>query len=124
MKPASRTGRALVMAVVVALMVAACPGSPRSSAPARPASVPAEAFWLGGPDGGVWLTLSTQPADSGRRAQARVFHQDGSVWYQGPLKLAPDTARAADLTDRALLAGWDGEALILTDGRAYTIARP
>lgn len=48
----------------------------------------------------------------------RIFRQNGSLWYEGRLTLTPDSGPPVDLRDRDQLVGWDGEALLLKDGRA------
>jgi hypothetical protein len=116
--------RQLFQISVAAVTFAVACTDGRSSEPPRPSGLPVEAFWLGGSDGGVFLTLSTSAADSGRRTKARIFHPDGSLWYDGTLVIEPDNSSGADLADRSLLAGWDGKRLLLTDGRAFRALSP
>lgn len=119
MKATSRpwAARQLRLILFVVLLSAACRGEPRIDSPPRPSGVPPRAHWLGRPDGGAWVALLSKPADSGRRAMARIYRQDGSVWYAGTLTLSPDSGPPVDLRDPETVAGWDGEALLLRDGR-------
>jgi hypothetical protein len=108
----------------VGFLTAGCHAEPGVESPPRPRGVPSKAFWLGGPDGGVWIALLSKPADSGRRAVAQVFRQNGSMWYTGVLVLTPDSTPPLDLTDHAQLAGWDGDGLHLKDGRTLKATQP
>lgn len=96
---------------------AAVPEAPRAVPPNKPAGVPAEAFWVGGPDGGVFVRLERTKGRPGTYA-AKIFHPYGEVWYAGPLVAAPPDASAdIDPSQHDQFAGWDGERLLLGDGR-------
>ncbi len=92
--------------------------------PPRPASIPKEAFWVGGSDGGVFVVLSQQPSDPAHQYRTKIFRQHGEVWYEGPLFLEPRQPSHLDLSDRKQFIGWDGEALLLQGSRALRVARP
>ncbi len=85
-------------------------GSPR-----RPARVPAQAFWVGGPDGGVFLVLERSNARKGTFA-AKIYHPDGELWYAGSLVLKPP-GTSVDPSQHGQFVGWDGERLLMNDGR-------
>lgn len=97
----------------------AAPEAPGAEVPRRPAGVPAAAFWVGGPDGGVFVLLEPTNDRRGTFA-ARIFHPDGAVWYAGPLVPAARDGAAADIDpgQHDQFAGWDGERLLLVDGRS------
>jgi hypothetical protein len=93
----------------------AVPEAPRAAPPTRPASVPAEAFWVGGLDGGVFVLIERTSDGRGRFA-GKIYHPDGELWYAGPLVPAPRDA-SIDPTQHDQFAGWDGQRLLMSDGR-------
>lgn len=103
----------LVLAAILALG-----GAAAASEPLRPAGVPAKAFWLGGPDGGVFVVLKRQQGTVSASYSGAVYHPDGSLWYQGKFVLQPANGGSVDPEERGQFAGWDGTQLLLQDGRA------
>jgi len=94
---------------------AASPDSAREDSPARPAPVPADAFWVGGPDGGVFVRLERTPGDKGNLS-GKIYHPDGELWYAGPLVPRPP-GTSVDPARHDQFDGWDGERLLMTEGR-------
>ena len=86
--------------------------------PERPAGVPAGAVWVGGSAGGVFVLVTRATGDSARPYRGQVFHENGEIWYEGALVLEPAEGPSVDLTDARSFTGWDGEKLLLADGRA------
>ena len=110
-----------VRSILPLLMVAAL--ACRASAdPPRPRAVPKTALWLGGPDGGAFV-LVKRAAKAPATFDAQIFHENGEVWYRGPMDLDPPGGNAPDVADRAVFSGWDGDRLILTDGRLLRPSR-
>ena len=107
-----------LLSLAVILVSAACRAEPPAEGPPRPGRVPPRAIWLSGADGGAWVALLSMPTDSSREVMALVFRPNGSIWYKGELALTPSSGPPVDLTDKAQLVGWDGEALMLKDGRS------
>ena len=70
---------------------------------------------MGGYDGGVFVLLSPAKPNRPTVYSVRIFHEDGDVWYQGPLEL--DRGPPLDVNDRGQFSAWDGDALLLRDGR-------
>lgn len=89
-----------------------------SKEPERPASVPQEAFWLGGPDGGVFVVIQRSPKDPSHMYQASIFYPHGEIWYAGPLIAEGNDQLPVDIENREIFIGWDGETLILSGGRS------
>ncbi|HYP74352.1 MAG TPA: hypothetical protein VER12_00265 [Polyangiaceae bacterium] len=83
--------------------------------PQRPAGVPAGAFWVGGPDGGVFVFLEPSSDRKGSLV-GKIYHPDGELWYAGPLVPKPAGA-SVDPSQHDQFAGWDGERLLMTEGR-------
>lgn len=86
--------------------------------PPRPAGLPADAFWVGGPDGGVFMRLEPPVGDATTYSGAIYNEFDGSVWYEGLMSLEPADSAPLDVRDRQQISGWDGTRIHLTDGRA------
>ena len=100
--------------VLILLLAAAtaCVVEYSDETPQRPESVAADAAWVGGPDGGVWVSLRV---DAGQGVyQAKIQHETGTVEYEGRLRLEPAGEWSVDLS---LIDAWDGDALLLSDGR-------
>jgi hypothetical protein len=107
--------------LVLGLQLAGC--REKQGSPARPARVPREAFWLAGPDGGVFVAVQKRPQDPPPLYQVRIFYPYGEPWYEGPLTVEPTERADVDLSDPRIFVGWDGERLLLSDGRALRPTR-
>ncbi len=90
--------------------------------PERPAGVPAAAMWIGGSEGGAFVLVRREGSDSGRY-RAQIYHENGEEWYAGVLELDPPEGPRLDLTSATAFAGWDGEQLLLVDGRVLRPAQ-
>jgi hypothetical protein len=105
----------LVLAVLVTIGCLACAG--QASEPPRPASVPPDAIWVGGPDGGVFLVLEKRAGDPPATYRGRVFADaSGELLFQGPLIMVPENHAPIDIRKPETFSGWDGESLHLADG--------
>ena len=105
----------------VVLLLAACTVEPAE--PERPAAVPAEAAWVGGADGGVFVELET--GGSGDRFTGTIYYETtGEVWYRGAFRLDPAGSGAVPLDDPTQWNAWDGESLYLMDGRRLVAESP
>jgi hypothetical protein len=111
-----RVGRALLFALVAVTSVYAC--GPRDAEPSRPANLPADAFWLGGPDGGVYVRVQRVAGTDPRLYSGAVYHPDGAVWYEGEFLLEPAAAQLVEPSDTAAFLGWDGTQLLLEGSRS------
>jgi hypothetical protein len=91
----------------------------QTQAPERPPNVPASALWAGGPDGGVFFVIQKRGGKSGAY-DASIYHdRSGDLLYSGPLTLGGSPGPEPDLSKPELFQGWDGERLLLTDGRFF-----
>ena len=96
--------------LALSILIIAC-----SYEPAKPSNVPAEAFWIGGHDGGVFLRCK-QVSKKSKNYQCSVYNDfNGEVWKQciftvenGSPDFNPD--------DKEIYAGYDGS-IILRDYR-------
>lgn len=109
----SRSPLCLVAALTCMLL---CACTTVSQEPALPPSVPSDAFWVGGSDGGVFVRLEAAAAPTGVYRGA-VYIEDGSIWFEGEFRLEPGDGQSLNVADRRLFTGWDGTRLLLGDGR-------
>ena len=99
--------------LVTAALLASCG---RGGAPPRPQGVPSNAMWIGGPDGGVFAVIQFG-------ATAGEFHADiyadttGATLFTGRLVLDWPVPPIERPDDPLLYDGWDGQAMLLRDGR-------
>lgn len=108
-----RFAAARLMFAVLAFAILTCSMRPD---PKRPAGVPENAIWIGGPDGGVFAVVTAT-------SRHEVFHlavyhdSTGDILYRGPARLEPDKGPAPNVADPNTFSGWDGSKMILSDGR-------
>jgi hypothetical protein len=106
------------LAFLIGATVLACRPAP-VTAPARPPTVPADAVWAGGPDGGAWIRCEKRPADY----LCAVYDDSiGAQWARGRFVLqgGPSTGPGGSLE----FSGFDGESIHLLDGRTLRPVRP
>ena len=90
----------------------------------KPTGVPGDAFQVGGADGGVYVELSKVASDPPDCYRGSIFEErSGTLWFRGTLKLRPATTPPIDIHNAALFSGWDGDALLLKDGRKLVAQR-
>ena len=110
-----RDGFSLIIAAV-ALLCSSCSRAP--SPPIRPANVPNDTFWVGGPEGGTFIRLQKHSDTPERVYDAWIYNdRSGGLWYSGRLVLSGPREPEPDLTQPDTFQGWDGERLHLSDGR-------
>lgn len=112
---------ALALSCVV--LLAGCQ-EPQPSVAAKPKGVPEDAFQVGGTDGGVYVELSKIATDPPDCYRGSIFEErSGTLWFRGTLKLRPSATAPVDVHNAALFSGWDGDALLLKDGRKLVAQR-
>jgi hypothetical protein len=115
--------RLAAVLLIGGMLVVGCRQS-RQGALDRPEGVPAQAFRIGGAEGGVYVALSKAATDPAAFYRGSVFEEhSGALWYKGPLKLVPADSPPIDIKDASLFSGWDGDALLLKDGRKLVAQR-
>ncbi|MDD5034877.1 MAG: hypothetical protein PHE55_08980 [Methylococcaceae bacterium] len=108
----------LMLAIILALVCLNL-----SAEPVRPEGVPKDAFWLGGPDDGVFVVLKRSDGPGSTSYHGAVYHPYGAIWYQGPFVLNPPGGRPVDMANQGQFAGWDGTQILLEDGRSLVAKR-
>lgn len=91
------------------------------ASPEKPSSVPNNAFWAGGIDGGNFIYLAKH-TDNDTLFFAQIYNDDtGDIEYEGILKYLGNEAIHKSLNNPALYQGWDGENLYLASGELMII---
>lgn len=80
--------------------------------PEKPSSVPDEAIWVGGADGGVFVKLSETARNDLYTGSIYRGHS-GEVWYQGRFEYTGDEAFDPDKPSN--YESWDGTVLHLNN---------
>lgn len=89
--------------------------------PPRPENIPKGAFWLGGPDGGMYLLVQKNNKNSPGIYEAEIYYSEGSISYRGKLAINTPSNPQFSYDDINSYSGWDGDVLYLQDGRQLTI---
>lgn len=79
------------MLLCIAIIVAGCSAS---HSPKRPPTVPLEASWIGGVDGGVWVSCDRATANI---LKCRVFSEDGGGVLQAGEYQSRQALKLSDL---------------------------
>lgn len=89
--------------------------------PPRPENIPQSAFWVGGPDGGMYVLVQKNNKDSPDIYDAKIYYSEGSISYKGKLAINTPDNPQFNYNDVNSYSGWDGDILYLQDGRQLTI---
>jgi hypothetical protein len=109
----------ILMSVLIALAVTGMLGCrARSNPPPRPSTVPAAALWIGGEEGGVFALVEELTAAGRSDFHVRVWTEtEGELLFDGTMSVVPPGGQPLRLSDPQQYDAWDGEALLLADGR-------
>jgi hypothetical protein len=83
-------------------------------APQRHASIPAEAVWAGGPDGGSWILC--EPLTNNSANRCTVYHEHTGEVVKTGLFVARDTHKAVP-RNQLVYDSFDGERIYLIGNR-------
>lgn len=90
-----------------------------SHEPTRPMNVPAEAFWVGGADGGVYILCNRKP-DITNAYYCKVTNDfNGAVWKE-EVFIIENGKPDFDTRDKQMYWSYDGD-IVLRDGRTLVL---
>lgn len=91
------------------------------SEPERPATIPSSAIWVGGHDGGVFISI-TKPTDTDKEVYwGEIFYASGDIAYKGHMSLFPKENDGFDINNQSSYQGWDGDTLYIINNQSLKI---
>jgi len=108
--------------MVLFLVLAGCGDRVLENAePERAAAIPSSAIWVGGHDGGVFVSIS-KPTDTDKGAYwGEIFYVLGDIAYKGHMNLFPKTSDGFDINKQSSYQGWDGDTLYIINNQSLKI---
>lgn len=85
--------------------------------PTRPSNVPAEAFFVGGNNGGVFLNCVENLSNTKIYECVVYYDTTGEIWTKGTFVIKPDENSGFNPSDKNLYNSYDGSRISLKDGR-------
>ena len=82
-----------------------------SQVPKRPDNIPAEAAWVGGDDGGVWMRITERKEP--RSYRVKIFDQEGALWKEGLYTWEEDCKEINVNLKESDFNAFDGEKILL-----------
>jgi hypothetical protein len=89
----------------------------------RPDTVPENALWVGGHDGGVYVVIEKNISDKSTIYRAKIYHASGDLDYKGKLSINSSKSSNFKYKNIHSYSAWDGDTLYLVDGRELKIIR-
>ena len=90
--------------------------------PSKPSTIPSNAIWVGGVDGGVFVLVKKSEYSNEGEYIGEIYYVSGDLSYKGAMKIIPDDASLhIDLDSKESYQGWDGDTLYLIGGRHLTV---
>jgi hypothetical protein len=92
----------------------------------RPSKVPSDAFWIGGRDGGVFISPFVPAANKIPQEYFFTIYNDqtGEIEHEGTYVINDATKDPKDVHDSSIYSGWDGEFILLTNGTFFKQVPP
>ena len=85
--------------------------------PVKPANVPSDAFFVGGPDGGVFLKCRKNMSKPNTYQCSIYSDSNGEIWSEGVFAITNSGNTDFDVNDKGIYSYWDGRFLCLKDRR-------
>ena len=89
--------------------------------PQKPASVPNESIWVGGIDGGVFISIKKENKSDPNAYSGEVYYVSGDLAYKGLFRLHPKDSGGFEENDPKSYQGWDGDTIFLTNDRQLRV---
>lgn len=87
----------------------------------RPDSIPSTALWVGGTDGGIYLTIEKNKNDKPSIYRSVIYYSSGGIDYKGKLSINNIKNPSFEHENSQSYSSWDGDTLYLRDGRELKI---
>jgi len=89
--------------------------------PERAATIPSSAIWVGGHDGGVFVSI-TKLTDTDKGVYwGEVFYVSGDIAYKGQMNFFPKKNDGFDINRQSSYQGWDGDTLYIINNQSLKI---
>lgn len=102
----------LLFTSILIFLLLACEPISTYEPESRPNGIPISALWVGGPDGGVYVTMQVVDGDY---SGTIYFDSTGEVWYEGRFRYSGNTP--FDASEASNYTAWDGDTLYLANGQ-------
>ena len=96
-----------LLSILILVTVLACNSNERE----KPATVPKNAIWKGGVDGGCWILFGKISENT---IEATIFDENGDVWDKGIFKKYGNCKISKDIL-KDKIDGFDGESLVTNE---------
>ena len=93
--------------MLVSIMFFSCYGGTRE----RPICVPAHAEWIGGSDGGAWISFENESEQG--ELEFSIYHESGKLWVSALFAGYCVFDKSSSLADQ--IRGFDGESLLMKE---------
>lgn len=111
----------LTLGIIVSSLASACDADVGPTRK-RPENIPSRAFFLGGVDGGIYLSIRDPEPSGDGMYYGQLFRDNGSKIYEGRLVLKPEDAEPVDVQAQGSFSAWDGDTLHMKDRRILRLA--
>ena len=108
----------IILSIAFILFLSACEPQSSYEPESRPSSVPEQALWIGGADGGIYLEIS-KTSDSTYYSKI-YFDSTGEIWFEG--NLTYEGNKALEITNPEIFSFWDGDSLYLVNNEKLSRA--
>ncbi len=85
--------------------------------PSRPSSAPHNSVWVGGIDGGVFISISKQKRMNQSTYLSEIYYVSGDLSFKGVMQIFPKNSKFDDFDNPEAYQGWDGDTLYLSKSR-------
>jgi hypothetical protein len=114
-----------IFAIALIIMLLGCDRVEDVSAiPEKPETIPEESIWVGGLDGGVFVSIQEASDTNRNEYSGEIYYVSGDLAYKGLFDLQPEDSGGFDQANPKVYEGWDGDTLYLSNGRQLKIREP
>lgn len=89
--------------------------------PNKPGGVPDKAFWVGGLDGGVFVSVERNENLETNEYLGEIYYISGDIAYKGKLRILPKDSAVIDYMNPQIYQGWDGDTLYVVGNKQLKV---